>query len=86
MAEQPQPLGWLRGLGLVLKADRMARLVEQHERPMRRDRSCPVWIRVNMAGWEWGGVVGKAQYLAIVRHNRCKTNNVSAGRNAGIHL
>ena len=54
----------------VNTADRIANLVKQHERYMRRDRSSPVWIRVKRAGEEGGDVVGKVQYL--VRHSMCK--------------
>ena len=45
----------------VNTADRIAHLVGQHERHVRRDRSIPVWIRVKMAGEEGGDVVGKVQ-------------------------
>ena len=71
MAEQPSRLV---KRPRVNKVDRIAHLVEQHERYMRRDRSSPVWICVKRAGEEGGDVVGKVQYL--VRHNRCKKSIV----------
>ena len=49
-AWQSSPLGWLSDLGFNNKADRIAHLVEQHERYMRRERSSPVWVRVKGAG------------------------------------
>ena len=45
MAEQPPRLV---KRPRVKKADKIAHLVEQHERYMRRDRSSPVWVRVKV--------------------------------------
>ena len=74
MAEQPPRLV---KRPRVNKADKIAHLVEQHERYMRRDRSSPVWVRVKGAGEEGGDVVGKVQYL--IRHNRCKKKYSEGG-------
>ena len=69
MAEQPTTCRLVKR-PRANKADRIAHLVDQHERYTRRDGSSPVWIRVKTAGEEGRHVVGKVQ--SLVRHYRCK--------------